>query len=104
MLGVGVSGKVLLLSNGVGSTLLPLTATFSLQLYSEQAARTVAHGWCHRMHFFFSLWKSTRVDDYRFTDQDVAAYKELPEFAELARTSSGAQLVWVLKIRTIRPF
>ena len=87
-----------------GQYSMPLTASFSLHLYSEQAARTMAHGWRHRMHFFFSLWQSTRADDYRFTDQDVAAYKELPEFAELARTSSGAQLVRILKIRSVRPF
>jgi len=82
---------------------MPTTASFSLNLYSEQDARTMAHGWCHRMHYFYTLWQSVGVPGYRFTDQDVASYRELPQFAELARAATGVHLARVLKIRAVQP-
>ena len=84
--------------------MLPQTASFSINLYTEQEARAMAQGWCHRMYYFFSLWQSQGDPGYKFTDQDVAAYKELPAFAGMARNASGAQLARIEKIRAIRPF
>ena len=83
---------------------LPQTATFSHNVYSEPGARAMAHGWCHRMRYFYSLWQPRGIPGYKFTSQDVTAYRELPAFAEMAQVAAGAQMARIAKIRAICPY
>ena len=82
---------------------LAKSASFSLAMYGEQTARIMAHAWCHRMHYFYSLWVAADDPSFRYTDEDVAAYAEQPAFSDLASGLEGAQLARANKIRALRP-
>jgi hypothetical protein len=85
---------------------LKLSASFSIALYGDGAALTLARSWIHRHFFFLAIWMAADCSPaYVFTDADVDAYIEPADLVALASLAvMGSKLAMrVQTIRDIRP-
>ena len=64
---------------------LKKSVTFSIALYGEFAATTIAMAWAHRMQFLYNLYNEATTLRVTYTDADYAAYTEQIPFLDLAR-------------------
>ena len=76
---------------------------FEVSLYGEQAARTFAQAWAHRMQFFLNLYLGSNESNYRYTQGDKDSYLEPTEFTALASTLKGKVLARAAQLRDTFP-
>ena len=64
------------------------SATFSMELYTEEGATILAHEWCKRSSYFMRLWLVAGAnDDFVYDQAMVDAYVEGPAFIEFVAGS-----------------
>ena len=78
--------------------------SLSIRAYGEAPCISMVKAWCHRMAFLFDRWvHGGGTDQFVFTHEDYAAYREPGEFYALAGTANRIEVKAFAKIRTIRP-
>ena len=82
---------------------MPKAARFEISVYGETGAYTMAHAWCHRLDFLFSLYDPSQGSASTYHATRMAGYEEPPDFAEFAESASGTQLTRVQWLRSLLP-
>jgi len=63
----------------------PKQRGFHIATYGEEGANMLAREWCNKGHFYYTMWRDRGSDkDYRYTDEDIAAYVPPAEFLDWA--------------------
>ena len=77
---------------------------FSLSLYGQDGAKTLAKAWCHKLNFFYSLHAINAVaEPFAFTEEDIRSYIEPADLTELAACDHAATLQRIAQLRELSP-
>ena len=85
---------------------LNMSASFSIQMYGDAAALSLARAWIHRHFYFLGVWMAAHCSyPFAFTDAHVNAYVEPAELSHLAaHAAPGSKLAKRIgTIRAVRP-
>lgn len=80
------------------------SASFSLSKYGDAHASIMAQSWCHRMSYFYRLWRASKDPAFQYTEGEASLYKEPDEFTALFADGVPGHVVARTKtIRAISP-
>ena len=63
----------------------PQSMHLSCAKFGDVGAMMLAFAWCHRLQFFYDLWRAQNDQDFTYTEADVRSYVEELSFREFAR-------------------
>lgn len=80
------------------------SASYSIALYGEQTAHTLAKAWVHKHEWFYMMFVAHEDEEaWGFTDQVMEEYEEPAALAELERSGSKRVQERIAAMRRIRP-
>lgn len=82
------------------------SAPWSIRMYGDREALTLAKAWIHRLFYFFNIWQGASEcagGAHQSSMGDAHAYQEPPEFSALAEGAQGAFASRVKQIRSMVP-
>ena len=68
------------------------SAQYDAQKYGDHNASVLACEWCRRLQYFWNLYWKSADPHHVFTGEEIAAYRPLPEFAEVLAGLQGRAL------------
>ncbi len=68
---------------------LAKSARFELSMYGEEAASALAHFWCHKVDYYYTVWQAAGEGPYVFTVQDHEGYSRRGVGCHFGRAAVG---------------
>ena len=82
---------------------LQKSASFSLAVYGELVAKTLAEYWTDKMTFYYNAWVEAGRQNRVFSDADISTWEDPAEFTAVLNSSSGKVLSRMRALQKLKP-
>ena len=79
------------------------SASFSLGVYGEHAASVLAQYWADKMEHFHDIFVAAGDEEYVFTMEDVASFRQAPSLEHAGCAASRRVLDRLRELRAMKP-
>ena len=79
------------------------TKRFFVSKFGMDEALALAHGWCHRMSYFFDIWAESGNPNYKFTEADLGGYSMPQEVVQVLSRLRGTASTTAVAAMAIAP-